>query len=417
MKITVHPSHLSGTIMAPPSKSLTQRAIAAGLLAKGTTVIHNPSYCSDAVAAAGMAESLGASVTRNIDAMVIESGLRPDSSPVFLHCGESGLAMRMFAPIAALLGREITFTGEGSLTGRPVYMIKNALEQMGITVNTSNGYLPLTLKGELSPGIFTIDGTAGSQLLTGLLMTLPLLPSDSGIIVDNLKSKPYIGLTIRLLEDFGIKVENNSFASFKVPGNQNYNAREYVVEGDWSGAAFLLVAGAIAGEVTVTNLNPDSLQADRAVVAVLRDSGVRLIRDSGKITSFQSPLTAFTFDAADSPDLFPPLAALAVYCKGRSSITGVSRLEHKESNRAKAILDVLHSLNISAHVVGDALLIEGGEVGGAEVSSYSDHRIAMMASVMALGGRGEVTITGAEAVNKSFPDFYEALTLLGATIN
>ncbi|MCU0377990.1 MAG: 3-phosphoshikimate 1-carboxyvinyltransferase, partial [Bacteroidales bacterium] len=417
MKITIHPSHLIGTVNAPPSKSLTQRAIAAGLLSQGTTVIRNPSYCSDAVAATGMAESLGASVTRNGDALMIESGLRPGSSPVTLHCGESGLAMRMFAPLAVLLRREVTFTGEGSLTGRPVLMIKDALEQMGVRVETSGGHLPVTLTGELSPGTISIDGSAGSQLLTGLLMALPLLSSDSEIIVHNLKSRPYISLTVKLLEDFGISIENNSFTRFKVPGNQKYKAREYIVEGDWSGAAFLLVAGAIAGKVTLTNLIPDSLQADMAVVDVLRKSGAKLVADAGMITSIQSPLKAFTFEAADSPDLFPPLAALAAYCKGTSRISGVSRLAHKESNRSRAIIDVLAAMNISARVEGDDLLIDGGEVRGAVVSSFNDHRIAMMAAVMALGSRGEVTITGAEAINKSFPEFFEYLRLLGARIS
>lgn len=416
MNITVHPSRLGGTLTAPPSKSLTQRAIAAGLLSQGTTVIRNASYCSDVMAATGMAESLGASVSRSGDTLMIEPGLRHGSSAVTLRCGESGLAMRMFAPMAALLSRETLFTGEGSLTTRPVTMIKDALEQLGVTVETTGGRLPFTLRGELSPGTIAIDGASGSQLLTGLLMTLPLLHSDSEIIVDNLKSKPYISLTVRLLENFGISIENHSFTRFKIPGNQKYKARDYNVEGDWSGAAFLLVAGAIAGEVTITNLNHDSLQADMAVVDVLRKSGAQLIADSGKITTFQSPLTAFTFDAADSPDLFPPLAALATYCRGRSGISGVSRLEHKESDRAKAIIEVLRRLNISAHVEGDDLLIDGGEVRGAEVSSFNDHRIAMMAAVMALGSRGEVTVTGAEAVNKSFPDFFESLRQSGAII-
>jgi 3-phosphoshikimate 1-carboxyvinyltransferase len=154
-----------------------------------------------------------------------------------------------------------------------------------------------------------------------------------------------------------------------------------------------------------------------AVVDVLRKSGAQLVADAGMITSFQSPLKAFTFDAADSPDLFPPLAALAAYCKGTTRISGVSRLKDKESNRAKAIVDVLYGLKISAHVEADDLLIDGGEVNGTLVSSFNDHRIAMMASVMALGSRGEVTITGAEAVNKSFPEFFECLHLLGANIS
>lgn len=415
MKVIVQPSRPVGTVNAPPSKSLTQRAIAAGLLARGTTVIHNPSYCSDALAAIGMAEALGASVTRNRDAVIVKSGVRPGTA-VTLHCGESGLAMRMFAPIAALLSRETTFTGEGSLTGRPVTMINDALVQLGVRVDTTGGHLPFTLKGELSPGTVTIDGASGSQLLTGLLMTLPLLPAGSIVNVNNLKSKPYIDLTLKLLSEFGIAVENHDFVRFIIKGNQAYNAHKYMVEGDWSGAAFLLVAGAISGDICIDNLNRDSLQADKAVMDVLRMAGAGLKTDVNRISVSKADLFPFTFDATDSPDLFPPLAAMAAYCKGTSRIAGVSRLVHKESNRAEAIIDVLGALNIHAHVEGDDLVVNGGEVRGAAVGSHNDHRIAMMATVMALGGRGEVTITGAEAVNKSFPGFFDTLRSCGAMI-
>lgn len=415
MKIKVQPSRTVGTVKAPPSKSLTQRAIAAGLLSQGITVIHNPSYCSDALAAIRMAEALGASVIKNRDAVIVKSGVRPGSA-VTLHCGESGLAMRMFAPMAALLSRETTFTGEGSLTSRPVTMIKDALEQMGVTVDATGGHLPFTLKGELSPGTVTIDGASGSQLLTGLLMTLPMLHRGSVVNVINLKSKPYIDMTLKLLSDFGISVENNDYMRFTVKGKQAYDAHEYLVEGDWSGAAFLLVAGAVAGEIFVDNLNLDSLQADRAVIDVLRMTGAGLQTDVNKIKVSKTDLLPFTFDATDSPDLFPPLAALAAYCNGTSRIAGVGRLEHKESNRALAIIDVLGSLNIRARVEGDELLVAGGEVRGAAVDSHNDHRIAMMAAVMALGGMGEVTINGAEAVNKSFPGFFDTLRSCGAMI-
>jgi 3-phosphoshikimate 1-carboxyvinyltransferase len=261
-----------------------------------------------------------------------------------------------------------------------------------------------------------IDGSTGSQLLTGLLMALPLLNSDSEITVENLKSKPYISLTLQLLEDFGVRIENNNFRRFSIPGRQSYRAHEYTVEGDWSGAAFLLVAGAIAGEVTVTNLDCSSLQSDIAVLQALRDAGAEMSEHDGKVKITRSGLKAFTFDATDSPDLFPPLAALASFCSGISRIKGVSRLAHKESNRAGAITEVLGAMNISVRIEDDEMLIKGGAVNGAIVSSHNDHRIAMMAAVMALGGRGEVSITGAEAVDKSFPKFFDVLKALGADV-
>jgi 3-phosphoshikimate 1-carboxyvinyltransferase len=415
MNLRVHPSHISGTVAAPPSKSLTQRAIAAGLLAGGTTVIRHASFCNDSQAAMKIAEALGARVSTADGIITVQTGLRP-VYPVTLHCGESGLALRMFAPIASLLNPFVTITGEGSLSGRPVSMIADALSQLGVTVVTNGGFLPMKLMGKISGRNAIIDGSSGSQLLTGLLMALPLLNSDSEIKVENLKSKPYISLTYQLLSDFGISIENHDFSRFVIPGSQSYRAHEYTVEGDWSGAAFLLVAGAIAGEVTVSNLNCESKQADRAVLDVLNEAGVPVTVDENSVRAVRYDLKAFAFDATDSPDLFPPLAALASFCSGISRIKGVSRLAHKESNRARAIAEVLGAMNISVRVEDDEMYIEGGGVRGAVVSSHSDHRIAMMAAVMALGGRGEVTITGAEAVDKSFPDFFNVLAGLGATV-
>jgi 3-phosphoshikimate 1-carboxyvinyltransferase len=295
-------------------------------------------------------------------------------------------------------------------------MIADALSQLGVTVVTSGGFLPMKLTGRISGRNAVIDGSSGSQLLTGLLMAMPLLNSESEIIVENLKSKPYISLTLQLLSDFGISIENHDFKRFFIPGSQSYRAHEYTVEGDWSGAAFLLVAGAIAGEVTISNLNCESKQADLAIMQALSDAGCTLTKSGAGLNISRSELRAFTFDATDCPDLFPPLAALASYCSGGSRIKGVSRLAHKESNRAGAITEVLGALNINARVESDEMFIEGGEVKGTEVSSHNDHRIAMMAAVMTLSGRGEVTVTGAEAVDKSFPDFFDVLAGLGATV-
>ena len=427
MNITVSPAIFSGQIDAPPSKSLTQRAIAAGLLAGGTTVIKNPSFCNDSVAAIGMARALGAMVKTEDDRIVIEAGERP-SGQVFLDCGESGLALRMFSPVAALLSGDVTLTGKGSLLRRPVKMIGDALGQLGVTAATNDGFLPVRLNGKLKGGRALIDGSSGSQLLTGLLMALPLAETESRIDVANLTSRPYISLTLDLLADFGIRIENRDFMTFIIPGGQSYWSHEFTVEGDWSGAAFLLAAGAIgggtgskvdrepAGRVAVGNLNPDSRQADRAVMSVLESAGANVSVSLGRITASPSHLRAFTFDATDAPDLFPPLAALAAFCDGVSTIRGVGRLRHKESDRAEAIAGVLEAMRIGVRISGDEMAITGGQVQGAVVSSHNDHRIAMMAAVMAAGAAAPVTITGAEAVAKSYPGFFEDLARLGGRI-
>jgi 3-phosphoshikimate 1-carboxyvinyltransferase len=417
MDITVRPSALKGKIEAPPSKSLTQRAIAAGLLSRGTTLIYDPSFCNDSLAAIRMAEALGAAVSMEGRSITVVPGPL-SASPVILHCGESGLALRMFSPVAALLSDEVTLTGEGSLLKRPVKMISEALSQLGIKVITNNGYLPITLSGRLRGGRLAIDGSTGSQLLTGLLMALPLAHEESHIEVTNLRSRPYISMTIKLLEDFGINIESTGFSHFVIPGNQSYSPREYRVEGDWSGAAFLLVAGVLAAaigeEIMVSNLDVSSMQADRAIMQAVEDAGARLNISATGISTARSELSAFTIDATDCPDLFPPLAALASCCSGTSRIRGVGRLQHKESDRGGAISEVLAAMNIRSGIEGDEMLITGGEIKGAVVSSHNDHRIAMMAAVMALRATGAVTILGAEAVDKSFPDFFKTLSLAGA---
>ncbi len=409
MDITVRPSTLKGKIEAPPSKSLTQRAIAAGMLARGTTLIHDPSFCNDSLAAIRMAEALGAAVSIEGRSITVVPGPL-SAAPVILHCGESGLALRMFSPVAALLSDEVTLTGEGSLLKRPVKMISEALSQLGVTVRSNNGYLPVALSGRLRGGSLAIDGSTGSQLLTGLLMALPLAGEESLIEVSELRSRPYISLTLKLLEDFGIRINSTGFSQFVIPGNQSYRPCEYRVEGDWSGAAFLLVAGVLAGapgeDVTVGNIDVSSMQADRAIMQALEDAGARLNISATGISTTRSELSAFTLDATDCPDLFPPLAALASCCSGTSRIRGVGRLAHKESDRAGAISEVLAALNVVSSIKGDELLITGGEISGSLVSSHNDHRIAMMAAVMALRATGAVTIEGAEAVDKSFPDFF-----------
>ena len=413
---TVHPSKVTGTIIAPSSKSLTQRAIAAALLAQGTTVINNPSFCNDSLAAMEIAKRLGADVTKGDDYIKITGSLKP-LTDITLNCGESGLALRMFSPIAALLSGKCTINGEGSLVKRPVSMITDALSKLGVTTDSYNGFLPLNLNGYLKGGRIEIDGSTGSQLLTGLLMALPLVNNSSEIIVSNLKSKPYISLTLELLNDFGIAVDNQDFRRFIISGNQSYKARAYSVEGDWSGAAFILVAGAVAGEVSVNNLYANSNQADVAILEALKRAGAKVTINENSITTVKSVLNSFTFDSTESPDLFPPLACLAMNCKGTTRIKGVSRLVHKESNRAQTIIQVLNELGIKAFINDDDMLIEGGEISGAAVSSHNDHRIAMMAAIAALSSNGPVTITEAEAVSKSYPGFFNDLNQLSAEVN
>jgi 3-phosphoshikimate 1-carboxyvinyltransferase len=415
MERYVDPSGLRGTVKAPSSKSMTQRAIAAALLADGQSIINNPSYCDDSLAAMSIAVGLGARIEPAPDRLIVD-GTGKLKEPK-LNCGESGLAIRMFSPIAALFPDEIIMTGANSLRKRPMNMIAEALTQIGVKCTNSSGYLPLTIKGPLKGGKCEIDGSVSSQLLTGLLMALPMAAEDSEIKVNNLKSKPYIDMTIQILKSFGITIHNKDYSTFNIPGNQKYLPHEYTVEGDWSSGAFLLVAGAINGELTIKGLQQSSLQSDMAILYALKDAGAKLKINSDAIEISSSKLKAFNFDATHSPDLFPPLAALASYCEGVSTIKGVSRLIHKESDRAEAIRTEFGKIKIEVEIEGNIMKITGGKPEGARVESHEDHRIAMAMAIAALKASGRVYIKDSQSVAKSYPAFFDDLRSLGAIIH
>ena len=453
MKVTITPSSLTGIIQAPTSKSSMQRACAAALLTKGKTSIINPGYSNDDKAALDIIQKLGAKVTPleggNIE--IESNGVTPliplsGGGGIVINCGESGLSIRMFTPIAALSEQPITITGEGSLLNRPMDFFDEIFPMIGVHIESNNGKLPLKIKGPLQLKNIEIDGSLSSQFLTGLLMaygiaslkeTSPLTPRQKGgeqetvtIKVNDLKSKPYIDLTLKVMEDFGMNVpENRNYGEFifsiggsrsSLQGTEGANkAISYTVEGDWSGAAFLLVAGAIAGNITVKGLDVFSTQADRAVLQAIMDSGAVISVQPEQINVAHHPLglRGFHFDATDCPDLFPPLVALASFCHGKSVIQGVSRLAHKESNRGITLQQEFAKMGVEIVLQNDLMIIDGGNgLKGAEVSSHHDHRIAMACAVAALGAEGITTINGAEAINKSYPDFYKHIKYLGANI-
>ena len=415
MERYVDPSALKGTVKAPSSKSMTQRAIAAALLADGQSVIHNPSYCDDSLASMSIAVGLGARVDPHNDKMIVDG--TGDLKESKLNCGESGLAIRMFSPIAALFPEEIVMTGANSLRKRPMKMICDALSQLEVKCISADGFLPLTIKGPLRGGKCSIDGSVSSQLLTGLLMALPLTQKDSEIQVSNLKSKPYIDMTIEILKSFGITIHNSNYSLFSIPCNQKYIPGDYSVEGDWSGGAFILVAGAINGELTIKGLQHDSRQSDMAIIAALRDADAKMKISDDTIEIFPSRLKAFSFDATHSPDLFPPLAALAAYCDGITTIKGVSRLIHKESDRAEALRLEFGKLAVRIDIDGDIMSITGGRPKGARVESHDDHRIAMAMAVTALKASDRVYIRDSQCVAKSYPAFFDDLRMLGALVH
>ncbi|MBN2236383.1 MAG: 3-phosphoshikimate 1-carboxyvinyltransferase [Bacteroidales bacterium] len=411
----VYPATINGSLQAPASKSMLQRAIAAAFLSKSKIQISGYTPSADADAALALIEKLGSKVNRNQDLIEINSGDFIDPQQQ-LTIGESGLGIRLFSPILATFKIKFRIEAEGTLRKRPLRLIEDVLSKNGVSCSTNQGFAPIEIIGPLKGGTISLDASEGSQFLSGLLMALPISHVDSTIQVRNLKSKPYIDMTMQLLTDFGVNVQHTEYKTFSIKGNQNYRAKKYKVEGDWSGAAFLLVAGAIAGKLTLKNIHQNSLQGDKNCVKVLEQSGAIVLQKEKEIRVQKRVLHAFEYDATETPDLFPPLAALAASCEGVSIISGVNRLEHKESNRAEAIRSVLEKLGIKVKIVDDEMHIHGGKVKGAVVSSFHDHRIAMMAAVMALNSESEIEITDAESINKSYPGFYEDLQKLGVPI-
>ncbi len=425
MKITISPSQLRGTVRANASKSSMQRACAAALLSKGKSIIHNPGNSNDDKAAIGIIKALGAEVEMNNEELIINNSVYPASKndePIAIDCGESGLSIRMFTPLTALSKNEITITGSGSLATRPMNFFDEILPQLGVSIKSNDGKLPMIIKGPLKPASIEVDGSLSSQFLTGLLMAYSAAGADGVTIkVNDLKSKPYIDLTLDVMKQFGMQVpENKNFEEFvfkKNTQNSPLTTHDYTVEGDWSGGAFLLVAGAIAGPITVRGLDMMSTQADKMIVEALFACNAGIATEASSFKLHPAEMNAFDFDATDCPDLFPPLVALASYCIGETRIKGVSRLTHKESNRAVTLQDEFGKMGVKIELEDDIMIIHGGTgVKGAAVHSHHDHRIAMACAVAALKADGDTTIEEAQAVKKSYPDFYNHLQTLGASI-
>lgn len=411
------PSKLSGNLTVPTSKSYMQRVLALALLNPGETLIKNPGTSADDLAAINIIKSLGAILKFEGDQLLVKGVSILEANRI--HAGESGLSLRMFTSIAALSADRISITGEGSLLQRPMNVFKEIFKSLNVDYDSNDGKLPLTVKGPLVPCDIKMDGSLSSQFLTGFLISLSYAAKEKiTIFVSQLKSKPYINLTLSLLQKFGYEVVNNNYEEFNViPNNKEAKDIECTVEGDWSGAAFLLVAAAIGGSITVSGLSISSEQADKKIMEALKDSKALVTIDGDNIKVERAALSSFTFDATDCPDLFPPLVALAACCSGMSTITGVSRLKHKESDRATALIQEFATLGVTIEVEDDVMHVIGTTIiAGGKVYSHDDHRIAMATAIMSTRSTGSIEIIGASAVNKSYPNFYEDLKKVGAKI-
>ncbi len=390
-------SILNGSVAIPPSKSAAHRALACAFLAGGGSV--SPIISSNDMRA----------MQQVIDAL--KSGER------VIDCIESGNTLRFMLPVAAALGREVTFVGSGRLPERPITEYLRLFPQHGVSCRATNGKIPLALSGKLTSGDYEIAGNISSQYITGLLFALPLLEGDSRIVLTTkLESKPYVDMTLKVMRDFGVTADETDYGYF-VPGNQQYAVRDYTVEADWSQAAFFLAAGAIGGEVILTGLDMSSVQGDKEIVNVLKRFGADIEIGEDCIISRKSALSGTEIDASDIPDTVPALAVTAAFANGKTVIKGAERLRLKESDRIESVAENLRRMGISVEETADGMIITGGKPHGAELLGYNDHRIVMAFSVAAAYADGESTITEANAIDKTYPTFFEDYAKLGGKIN
>ena len=425
-KITPQPLH--GSVLVPSSKSMGHRmCICAGLSGSHCTV-DNIAISKDieatnrCLAGMGVAVTEVASLYKGRTAFQYSWDHSFPSEPVAADCGESGSTLRFFIPLGALCNVPFTFEGRGKLVSRPLQPYYDIFDKQELRYRTAeNGHLPLTVAGRLKPGAYVLPGDVSSQFVSGLLFALPLLDGDSALeILPPLESASYIELTLSSLRAFGIDIKRKDLLHYDIPGGQKYcsPAERVQVEGDWSQAAFWLVAGAIGSRERLhcRGLSETSLQGDKAILKVLRNMGADITLQDGTFTILPSRLHGCEIDAADCPDLVPVLSVAAAVAEGTTHIINAGRLRIKECDRLAAMHSELMKLGADIAEEPEGLLIRGkpdGLKGGAVADAWNDHRIAMSMAVATLACKEQVTLTGGESVSKSYPEFWNDYAAVG----
>ena len=425
MRVRITPSSVTGVVSAPPSKSYTHRAVILASLAAGETRIENPLASDDTLYTVDACCSLGTDIKLDGNILrVIGTGgqikVAPGKERIFV--GNSGSTIRMVAPLAALSQTKVAFDGDARLRQRPVGDLLSALESLGVRARSlgNNGHPPIEIQGgRLTSGEVIIPGLASSQYITSLLMIAPYVEGEMRIkVVGGLHSKPYIDITLDVMRAFGVDVTNHDYKEFLVKGSQKYRGRHYSIEGDYSSAAYFLAAGAIGRRpVSVTNLKADSVQGDRYLLSILSEMGCRIDYQEEQVSVCRDKeLEGVTIDMGDYPDIVQTMAVVAAYARGKTEITNIGHLKFKETDRLSNTAVELGKIGIRVDVTGNTMVVYGGKPKGAEIDAYSDHRMAMSFAIAALFGDGDSIINGAEAVTKSYPQFFTELAKLGAKI-
>ena len=421
MQITIQPDrNIDGVIMAPPSKSMAHRAVLCAALAKGTSHIRNLEFSKDIAATLAAAGQLCARVTTGGNDAVVEGLGRflPVEAPV--DCCESGSTLRFLIPLASLTGQEVTFVGRGRLMERPQSVYEALYREQGLRFAQSPS--GLTVEGALSSGDYTLAGNVSSQFISGLLFALPLLAGDSTLhLIPPVESRSYIEMTRAAQAAFGVTSHWMDDTTLCIPGGQQYHPRDYIVEGDYSQAAFLAVLGAVKGGITLTGLAAETLQGDAAILDILCRCGAKFTRTEAGLVFEQAPLHGVDIDLADCPDLGPVLMVLGLLCEGTTVIRNAERLRIKESDRIAAMEAELRACGGVLFSEGGTITVQGCKprlhAPEAPLSGHNDHRVVMSLTVLALAADIPLAINEAEAVQKSWPHFFDALKPLGVEVH
>jgi 3-phosphoshikimate 1-carboxyvinyltransferase len=417
MNVKVLQSTIRGKLDAPPSKSYTHRAIVMASLAKTSRVI-KPLVSEDTCATVKACEAIGATINPVGDTFFVD-GVQgePQQPENVIDCQNSGTTLRFMIGVCSLIDGTTVLTGDASLRTRPSSQLIDTLNELGakVAATKANGMAPVIVQGVLSGGRSALTNPMSSQFLSALLIACPLCQADTTLNVHNLRSRPYVDMTLELLNQAQINLSTD-YHEFMVPCCQQYADTDFLIPGDFSSAAFHLSAAAITNSrVSVHNLS-ESKQGDERIVPILKEMGANISWEGDVVTADGAELHGVTIDAGDVPDLVPILAVLGAYAKGTTEISNVAHLRYKETDRLTAMITELRKMQVDIKKVDDSLRIQGGTPKGASLSGYGDHRIVMALAVAALGADGETQIDTAESVKVSYPDFFDDIFALGANL-
>jgi 3-phosphoshikimate 1-carboxyvinyltransferase len=411
--MSFHGGSIKGVVSPPPSKSHTHRAFLLAAMAKGKSVISNPLMSADTKDTLKACRAMGAEVCESADTVTIHGG-NLHAPKCTVDTGNSGTTMRLYAGICSMFDSDVTITGDESLRKRPMGPLLDSLGQAGVICTSENGLPPVTIRGPNNGGTIHINGGVSSQYISSLMLVSPMLSSDTRIVVDgNMVSTPYLDVTSNMMRLFGAKVSRNSNV-FSIKGNTGYIPHNYSVPSDFSSAAFPLVAGALGGETTVTGMDLDDPQGDKAIVDILRQCGCEVNIDGTRITSKSGHIKSCDINLGMVPDLFPIVAILLATADGDSRLYGAPQLKYKESNRIETVVNLINSIGGSAEGTDDGCIIHGTpRLKGGKIVHRGDHRLMMCAAIASLVCDGPIEMDDVECCAVSYPDFLDQMKSLG----